>query len=156
MLQYVLPCVSVWHDHLSVLIISLLLFMQGDFGYHWYCGVLPLTVILIFMCKWKCSYVNTSIHFFLPRLLATEDKPVWPKRKEWEHLESKKVFKAFCFLDSPYWTAVSSSRTGLCPRLDLSRVPLTATVNIDCVMAAILRCGQGTQDWSVFALWPIL
>lgn len=115
--------------------------------------VLSLPKILIFMCKWKYSYVNTSIHFFLPRLPATEDKPFWPQRKEEENRRGNKVFKAFCFLDSPDWTAVSSSRAELCARLDLSRIPLTDTINSDCWMAAILQCGQGRQYWP-FALLP--
>lgn len=103
MLQYVLPCVSVWQDHLSVLIISQLLFMQGDFGYHWYCGVPALhsdtdiyVQMKVFICEYKYS-------FFLPRLLATEDKPFWPKRKEWEHLRSKKK----SLNPSASWTALT-------------------------------------------------
>lgn len=90
MLQYVLPCVSVWHDHVSVLIISLLPFMLGDSGCHWYCGVPALhsdtdihVQMEVFICEYKYS-------FFLPRLLAIEDKVFWPERKEWKHLGSKK------------------------------------------------------------------
>lgn len=126
MLQYVLPCVSVWHDHVSVLIISLLPFMQGDSGCHWYCAVPALhsdtgihVQMEVFICEYKYS-------FFLPRLLATEDKVFWPERKEWKHLGSKKIFKA-----SASWTTLteqlSGDETGLCPRLDVSRIPFAVS-----------------------------
>lgn len=94
--------------------------------------VLSLPEILIFTCKCKYSYVNTSTHFFLPRLLAAEDKPSWPQRKEEENLGGNEVFKAFPFLEAvPDWAAIRSSRAELCARLDLSRSPLTATINSD-------------------------
>lgn len=59
----ILPCISVWHDHLSVLIISLPLLMQRDFGYHWYCGgaVPPRdpdshVQMKVFICEHKYSF----------------------------------------------------------------------------------------------------
>lgn len=101
-LPYVLPCISVWHDHLSVLIISLPLLMQRDFGYHWYCGgaVPPRdpdshVQMKVFICEHKYS-------FFLPRLLAAEDKHFWPQRKEEENLGGNKFFKA-----SASWIALT-------------------------------------------------
>jgi len=61
-LSYVLPRVSVYHDHLSVLIISLS-FTQGDSGYDWYCGgAIPLTdtdihvQMKVFICEYKYSF----------------------------------------------------------------------------------------------------
>lgn len=53
------------------------------------------------ICMWTQVF-----NLFLPRLLATEDKPFWPQRKEEQNLGSNKDFKTFCFLDSPGWTAV--------------------------------------------------
>lgn len=148
-LPYVLPCVSVWHVHLPVwsslchYSYRAILYIVGI------AEVLSLPEMLIFMCKCKYSYVNTSTHFFLPRLLATEDKLSRPQRKEEENLGGNKVFKAFPFLEAvPDWAAISSSRAELCARLDLSRSPLTATINSDCLIAAILKRGQGRQYWS--------
>lgn len=82
--------------------LCLLLFMQGDLGYHWYCGVPALHSDSDIHVQMKVSICEYKYSFSLSIPLATEDKPFWPKRKEWEHLGSEKVFKAFCFLDSPY------------------------------------------------------
>lgn len=155
MLQYVLPCVSVWHDHVSVLIISLLPFMLGDSGCHWYCGVPALhsdtdihVQMEVFICEYKYS-------FFLPRLLAIEDKVFWPERKEWKHLGSKKkslklLLPGQPLLNSCQDTRQDSAQGWMCPGSHLQ------SVNTDCDGTYPQGWARKTRLISIFLMAPSL
>lgn len=99
MLQYVFPCVSVWPDHVSVFlcyysckeILDIICITE----------FLPFTVILIFMCKWKYSYVNTSIHFSCQDCWLLKISLSGLKGKNGNTLEVKKSLKP-----SASWTAL--------------------------------------------------